>query len=49
MGAAEKAEIARINALTFENYPEVANLYFWMSPRDNQPLVRRIEAPRLTR
>ncbi len=49
VGAAEKAEIARINALTFENYPEVANLYFWMSPRDNQPLVRRIEAPRLTR
>ena len=43
--AAEKAEIARVNALTFENYPEVANLYFWMSPRDNQPLQRRIDVP----
>jgi membrane protein required for beta-lactamase induction len=40
-GAAEKSEIARINALTFENYPEVAGLYFWMSPRTNDPLVRR--------
>ncbi len=39
--AAEKAAIARANALTFENYPEVATLYFWMTPRDNQPLVRR--------
>ena len=43
--AAEKAEVARLNALTFENYPEVANLYFWMSPRDNKPLVRRIDIP----
>jgi len=43
--AAEKAEVARLNALTFENYPEVANLYFWMSPRDNQPLVRRTDIP----
>ena len=43
--AAEKAENARINALTFENYPEVANLYFWMNPQDKQPLVRRIDVP----
>jgi len=47
--AAEKEDIARVNALTFENYPEIANLYFWMSPRDNQPLVRRIDVPALTR
>jgi tetratricopeptide (TPR) repeat protein len=47
--AAEKAEVARLNALTFENYPEVANLYFWMSPRDNQPLVRRVDVPFHTR
>ena len=47
--AVEKEKIARVNALTFENYPEIANLYFWMSPRDNQPLVRRIDAPALTR
>jgi tetratricopeptide (TPR) repeat protein len=43
--AAEKAEKARVNALTFENYSEVANLYFWMSPQNNQPLVRRIDVP----
>lgn len=43
--AAEKAETARVNALTFENYPEVANLYFWMSPQDNRPLVRRTDVP----
>lgn len=43
--AAEKAEIARANSLTFENFPEVASLYFWMSPRDNQPLVRRTDVP----
>jgi Flp pilus assembly protein TadD len=43
--AAEKAENARINALTFENYSEVANLYFWMNPQNNQPLVRRIDTP----
>lgn len=47
--AAEKEEIARVNALTFENYPEIATLYFWMSPRDNQPLVRRIDVPAFTR
>jgi len=47
--AAEKEKIARVNALTFENYPEIANLYFWMSPRDNQPLVRRTDVPALTR
>ncbi len=47
--AVEKEKIARVNALTFENYPEIANLYFWMSPRDNQPLVRRIDVPALTR
>ena len=33
--------IARVNALTFDNYPEVANLFFWMNPTDNQPLQRR--------
>lgn len=47
--AAEKEKIAHVNALTFENYPEIANLYFWMSPRDNQPLVRRVDVPALTR
>ncbi len=47
--AVEKEKIARVNALTFENYPEIANLYFWMSPRDNQPLVRRTDVPALTR
>jgi len=47
--AAEKEKIARVNALTFENYPEIANLYFWMSPRDNHPLVRRTDVPALTR
>jgi len=47
--AAEKEKIARVNALTFENYPEIANLYFWMSPRDNQPLVRRTDVPAFTR
>ena len=34
-------DIARVNALTFDNYPEVANLFFWMNPKDNQPLQRR--------
>jgi hypothetical protein len=33
--------IATVNALTFDNYPEVATLFFWMSPTDNQPLQRR--------
>ena len=47
--AVEKEKIARVNALTFENYPEIASLYFWMSPRHNQPLVRRIDVPALTR
>ena len=32
---------ARMNALTFDNYPEVANLFFWMNPKDNQPMQRR--------
>jgi len=49
VGAARKAELARLNSLTFENYPEVANLYFWMSPGDNRPMVRRTDAQRLTR
>lgn len=40
--AEEKAAIARTNALTFDNYPEVANLFFWMNAKDNQPLARRI-------
>ena len=39
--AEEKEAIARVNALTFDNYPEVANLFFWMNHKDNQPLVRR--------
>jgi hypothetical protein len=39
--AAAKAAIAQTNALTFDNYPEVANLFFWMNPKDRQPLVRR--------
>ena len=34
-------EIARTNALTFDNYPEVANLFFWMNPKDRQPMQRR--------
>ena len=47
--AGKKAEIARINALTFENFPEVATLYFWMSPRNNEPLLRRSDVPILGR
>jgi predicted Zn-dependent protease len=39
--AEQKEEIARVNALTFDNYPEVANLFFWMNPKDAQPLQRR--------
>jgi len=39
--AEEKEEIARVNALSFDNYPEVANLFFWMNHMDDQPLVRR--------
>lgn len=39
--AAEKMEFARTNSTTFENYPEVASLFFWMSPMNNQPLQRR--------
>lgn len=34
-------EIARTNSLTFDNYPEVANLFFWMNPKDRQPMQRR--------
>ena len=44
--AAEKMAIARTNSLTFDNYPEVANLFFWMSETDGQPLRRR--ATRIT-
>ena len=39
--AAEKRALARAHPPTFENYPEVALLYFQLSARDNQPLRRR--------
>jgi predicted Zn-dependent protease len=40
-GAAAMAAAARANSATFQNYPEVAGLYFWMSPRNSQPLTPR--------
>ena len=32
---------AEVNMSLFENYPEVAQLYFWMTVEDNVPLQRR--------
>jgi len=39
--AAEKRRLAVANMPFFENYPEVAMLYFHLSPRNRQPLTRR--------
>lgn len=38
---AQKIRQGEINMAYFENYPEVAQLYFWMTVEDNVPLQRR--------
>lgn len=38
---AQKIRQGEINLAYFENYPEVAQLYFWMTVEDNVPLQRR--------
>jgi tetratricopeptide (TPR) repeat protein len=39
--ADEKARIGAANEPFFENFPEVAMLYFWLDPHDQVPLRRR--------
>lgn len=39
--AAEKRRIGRQNQATFDNYAEIALLYFWLNKNDNQPLRLR--------
>ncbi len=41
-------EQARQNTLYFENYPEVALLYFWLTEQDKEPLQRRSSEDDLT-
>ena len=41
-------EQARQNTLYFENYPEVALLYFWLTEQDKEPLQRRTSEDDLT-
>ncbi len=38
---AAKARLGAENMQAFENYPEVALLYFWLTEKDNVPLQRR--------
>ncbi len=38
---AKKTRQGEINLTYFENYPEVAQLYFWLTVEDNVPLQRR--------
>ncbi len=40
--AAEKFEMARANSIYFENFPEMALLYFWLTEQGQQPLERRL-------
>lgn len=39
--AAQKLDQARENSMYFENFPETALLYFWLTEEGNQPLDRR--------
>lgn len=38
----DKLALARQNALYFENFPEMALLYFWLTEEGQQPLERRL-------
>ncbi len=45
---AEKHRIGAQNLALFEQYPEIALLYFWLTERDGVPLARRT-SPRPSR
>lgn len=40
--AAEKFDMARQNSIHFENFPEMALLYFWLTEKGQVPLERRL-------
>lgn len=40
--ADRKFELARQNSVYFENFPEMALLYFWLTEEGDQPLARRL-------
>lgn len=40
--AAGKFALARANSVYFENFPEMALLYFWLTEQGQQPLERRL-------
>lgn len=40
--AEQKVALARRNAVFFENFPEMALLYFWLSEQGDAPLQRRL-------
>ena len=40
--AARKFDLARQNSLYFENFPEMALLYFWLTEQGQEPLERRL-------
>lgn len=43
--AAREAAMGHADLAFFQELPEIANLYFWMSPDRNVPLTRRSEPP----
>lgn len=43
--AAEKRAKGVANMASFQEFPEVANLWFWLAPTDNAPLTRRSDPP----
>lgn len=45
--AAREKALGEADLRYFREYPEVANLYFWMTPLSNVPLTRRSQPPPL--
>lgn len=43
--AARERALGHADLAYFQEYPEIANLYFWMSPDRNVPLTRRSDPP----